>query len=155
MAVWLADAGFLYHVAGDPGFAEPEQLYRFSWPSEKLKPIRLLKALARMIDPIQGVTVADRNFRTRRYPQCFVGTEAVDWLRTTLGVGHADAVTFGRTLGNLCLVRHVYDEHYFVDQDYFYKFEHVDCVLHGVPGPAATIEQKPASANADAQSLNA
>lgn len=154
LAIWLADAGFIYQVAGEPGFDEPEQLYRLSWPSEKLKPIRLLKALARMIDPIQGVTVADRNFRTRRYPQCFVGTEAVDWLRTTVGVGHADAVTFGRTLGNLRLVRHVYDEHYFVDQDYFYKFEHLDIVMHGVTASLAGATQKPASAPAEATALN-
>lgn len=134
IATWMADAGFLYQVTGEPGFADVEQLYRFSWPSDKLKSIRLLKALARISHPTQGVTVADRNFRTRRYPQCFVGSEAVDWLRATVGIGQADAVTFGRTLVNLRLVRHVYDEHHFLDQDYFYQFEHCEPALFGMSG---------------------
>ena len=123
---WLVDAGLMYHVARERHFEAQNYFYRLCWPSERLKPIRMGKALARMIEPGSGIALADRGHRSRRYSNCFIGSEAVAWLRCNLGINLAEAITCGQTLMNLGMIRHVLDEHDFLDSENFYCFANVE-----------------------------
>lgn len=123
---WMVDAGFLYHVAREQRLQDTSYFYRLSWPSERLKPIRLAKAVVRMADPNLGVDVADRSHRTRKHANCFVGAQAVAWLRSTLSIGLGDAICCGQTLMHLGLIRHVHDEPGFLDSESFFRFAHLD-----------------------------
>ncbi len=123
---WMVDAGFLYHVARERHFEAENYFYRLCWPSERLKPIRMGKAIARMIEPGSGIALADRGHRSRRYPNCFVGSEAVAWLRGNLGINLSEAITCGQTLMNLGMIRHVLDEHDFLDSENFYCFANIE-----------------------------
>ena len=123
---WMVDAGFIYHVARERHFEAENYFYRLCWPSERLKPIRMGKAIARMIAADGGIALADRGHRGRKYPNCFVGSEAVAWLRSNLGINLSEAMTCGQTLMNLGMIRHVLDEHDFIDGEYFYQFANVE-----------------------------
>ncbi len=71
---------------------------------------------------VAGIDVRDRMHALMRYPQCFVGSEAVDWLAEHLHVTRRSAVRVGQRLVALGLVRHVVDEHDFHDGHFFFCF---------------------------------
>lgn len=132
---WMIDAGFLYHVARERHFEAENYFYRLCWPSERLKPIRLAKAIARMTEPEGGIALADRGHRSRRYPNCFIGSEAVEWLRSNLGINRTEAITCGQTLMNLGMIRHVLDEHDFLDSENFFRFVNIENPLLAANAP--------------------
>lgn len=68
-----------------------------------------------------GLDVRDRIHHLRRYRRCFVGREAVDWIVQRLGIGRAEAVSIGKRLLALDLIRHVLNEHDFEDAEYFFE----------------------------------
>jgi uncharacterized protein YlxW (UPF0749 family) len=70
-----------------------------------------------------GVTIQDRTFRLKTYAQCFVGSEAVDWLVNYLRVSRADAVRVGQRLLSENWIRHVVNEQTFQDDYFFYRFQ--------------------------------
>lgn len=144
---WMIDAGFLYHVAREHHLEAENYFYRPCWPSERLKGIKLTKAIARMTDSQSGVPVADRSYRAQRYASCFVGSEAVTWFRNTLNINLTEAITCGQTLMNLGLVRHVSGEREFLDAEYFYRFEHIDNQL--LSNEAVTDAAKDAAKDAE------
>lgn len=69
-----------------------------------------------------GVTVRNRRYRFRRYENCFVGREAVDWMMTEFVLSRAQAIRLGERLHAHRLIRHVLDEHDFADDRLFYRF---------------------------------
>jgi len=74
-------------------------------------------------DPVSGFEVKDRVYRLKTYKQCFVGSEAVDWMMKNLRcASRADAVIIGRFLHSANVFRHVADEHTFEDGFFFYRF---------------------------------
>ncbi len=126
---WMVDAGFLYHVVRERHLEAENYFYRLCWPSERLKPIRLAKAVSRMTESDGGIAVADRSHRTRRYPNCFVGSEAVAWLRSNLGISVTEAITCGQTLMNLGMIQHVLDEHDFLDSEHYFRFKNIESAV--------------------------
>ncbi|KAI0558906.1 Pyridine nucleotide-disulfide oxidoreductase [Gracilaria domingensis] len=70
-----------------------------------------------------NVTVKDRHYRLQTYKQCFVGSEAVQWLVTS-GTAHsrADAVRLGLMMQQAGIIEHYLRDHDFKDEDLFYKF---------------------------------
>jgi len=60
-----------------------------------------------------------------KYPSCFIGKDAVDWLlkNVTELKTREDAIELGNLLMSLGLFRHVTREHAFKDQELFYAFE--------------------------------
>ena len=117
----LHTQGIFYHVAREHDFKDANFYYRFSLPTDRLRALRLQDVIfaARGRD---GFKVKDRSFRGKSFPRCFVGTEAIAWLREAFKLDLAEAITLGQTLLRLQLIRHVVDEHDFIDQDYFYHF---------------------------------
>jgi hypothetical protein len=82
-----------------------------------------LAQLAAAMQQPNGVTIQDRTFRLKTYAQCFVGSEAVDWLVNYLRVSRADAVRVGQRLLSENWIRHVVNEQTFQDDYFFYRFQ--------------------------------
>lgn len=73
-----------------------------------------------------NVVVQDRTYRFRTYPQCFVGSEAVDVLMKLFDFkNRQEAVKLGRKFMDRGLFFHVVFEHTFKDGYYFYRFNDI------------------------------
>lgn len=81
-----------------------------------------LQALAAQMKGPGGVEVKDRRYRLNVYPDCFVGSEAVDWLMRTQKATRKEATRLGQLLYKEGLIQHVLDEHPFDDDYLFYQF---------------------------------
>lgn len=79
-----------------------------------------------MSSPNGGVQVRDRVFRLSRYRDCFVGSEAIDWICAELDIGREQALRLGQRLVSNGMVRHVLNEHDFEDGYLFYTFVPTD-----------------------------
>ena len=69
-----------------------------------------------------GVEICDRTFRFQIYSECFVGSEAVDWLVTNYEYSRKEAVKVGQMLKDRGIIHHVTDDHNFKDEYLFYRF---------------------------------
>jgi len=81
-----------------------------------------LAAVADRMRGERGVDVRDRRHRLTVFAQCFVGSEAVDWLVEHEGLSRTEAVAMGQRLLERGALRHVRDEHDFRDGHFFYRF---------------------------------
>jgi len=73
----------------------------------------------------KNVDVRDRTFRLKTYKQCFVGSEAVDYLvNSGQAPSREDAVELGRALqsSDVHLFEHVTRDHPFDDDYLFFRF---------------------------------
>lgn len=75
----------------------------------------LAALLARSLD------IADRSWRLQRYPQCFVGSEAVAWIARHFERSASEALAMGQALMSLGLLVHVAHEHPFLDDTLYYR----------------------------------
>lgn len=91
---------------------------------EKANPLMSLdlQELVAAMRNVGGVHIKERQFHLKSYPQCFVGSEAVDWLVGYLKISRQDAVTVGQRLINENWIHHVVDEQAFQDGYFFYRF---------------------------------
>jgi hypothetical protein len=84
-----------------------------------------LQELASQAETFRGlVDVRDRKYHMKTYPNCFIGSEAVDaLLEAGLAESRAQAVELGRQFQKyLGLFHHVLNVHVFKDKYLFYKF---------------------------------
>ncbi|AFY67145.1 mechanosensitive ion channel domain-containing protein [Geitlerinema sp. PCC 7407] len=70
-----------------------------------------------------GVEVRDRRYLFHVYPDCFVGSEAVEWLLQALRCSRDEALEVGQRLMDEGFIYHVLDEHPFRDGYFFYTFQ--------------------------------
>lgn len=77
------------------------------------------EALAALLG--QSLDISDRTWRLQRYPQCFVGTEAVAWLARHFKRSTPEALALGQALASLGLLVHVAHEHPFLDDTLYYR----------------------------------
>ena len=77
------------------------------------------EALAALLG--QSLDISDRTWRLQRYPQCFVGTEAVAWLARHFKRSRPEALALGQALASLGLLVHVAHEHPFLDDTLYYR----------------------------------
>lgn len=119
----LLERGVLYHVVKDHAFEDEPLFYRFADPASTMDNVDI-DALVERMTGADGVAIADRRHLGKVYPACFIGSEAVDWLAAKFEITREDAVTVGQRLVDLYLVRHVVDEHDFIDAGFFYRFTH-------------------------------
>ena len=78
----------------------------------------------------RGVRVKNRQYRLKTYKNCFIGSEAVDYLvQSGLVCSRANAVEIGRRLTvELDFFHHVTDDHQFDDAYLFFRFNTLDQV---------------------------
>ncbi len=79
------------------------------------------ESLARAM--LSAVKSIDRSYHFKTYSSCFLGTEAVVWLRKQFRCSAAVAVQLGQALLDLGLLHHVMHAHGFEDQEFFYRID--------------------------------
>ena len=117
----LHTMGVFYHVAREHGFEDANFFYRFSLRTDHLRALKL-KDVMFAIRSRDGFKVKDRTYRGKSFPHCFVGSEAAGWLQEKFELTQTESISLGQTLLRLHVIRHVVDEHEFIDQNYFYRF---------------------------------
>jgi small-conductance mechanosensitive channel len=100
---------------------------RYAVPRKERSPedwtvLELEEAAERMRGP-DGVRRSDRRHWLRVYRDCFVGSQAVNWMVEHEGLTRSEACVLGERLTQVGLVRHVLDEHGFLDRNYYYRFD--------------------------------
>jgi hypothetical protein len=80
-----------------------------------------LTALAFRMQRSGGVNIADRRYRLRIYPDCFVADEGVTWLERGLVVPRKKAIAVGQALQAAGLIYHVAREQPFSDESLFFR----------------------------------
>lgn len=81
-----------------------------------------VKQLVAAMRNVGGLHIKERPFRLKTYQQCFVGSEAVDWMVSYLDVSREEAVQIGQRLINENWIHHVVDDQEFQDEYFFYRF---------------------------------
>jgi len=114
----LVRTGHLHHVVKEQPFADAEFFYRIATQG-RFDAIPL-DAVTGFLRAAKGL-VADRAWRGVNFPQCMVGAEAVDAITAHFRLTRAEATVLGQSLLDLGLLRHVADEHPFVDGYLFYQ----------------------------------
>ncbi len=66
--------------------------------------------------------VRDRSYLLKKYPKCFVGSEAVDWLARHHHLTRPQAVKLGERMFEAGLFHHVADDHDFTDGNFYFRF---------------------------------
>ncbi|MFH1819562.1 MAG: hypothetical protein ABIK82_22240 [Pseudomonadota bacterium] len=116
----LLRSGHLHHVVKEQPFADAEFFYRVATQG-RFDAIPLDAATA-FLRGAAGL-IADRAWRGVNFLQCMVGSEAVDALAAQFRLTRAEATVLGQSLLDLGLLRHVADEHPFVDANLFYELQ--------------------------------
>lgn len=114
----LQGFGFIHHVVREREFDDANLFFRFD--TDGTGEEHDLVALAESMRA--RLPTADRTYLGRTYPACFTGEDAVDWIAAELGVGIGTAESLGQRLADLSVLRHVTDDHEFMDSGYFYAF---------------------------------
>lgn len=119
MGQTLLELGHLYHVVREQPFQDSNFYYRVSADTPRLNALDLTLVTKRMHD---GIKIRDRKFNGVRYPTCYVGSDAMAWMRTTYQLSVNEAMTLGQRLIDLFIVHHVVDDQPFRDGKFFYRF---------------------------------
>lgn len=80
-----------------------------------------LPALAFRMQRSGGADIADRRYRLRIYPECFVASEGVTWIERALRVPREKAIAIGQSLQAAGLIYHVAREQAFADEELFFR----------------------------------
>ena len=112
------EEGSLVDTLGDAaeGSILEMPLLRRSWSGEELE------ELASKMREDEALEIRERRHLFNRYPRCFLGREAVDWLQRHEGISRREAVEVGNLMLERGLLHHVLDEHGFEDAGLFYRF---------------------------------
>ncbi|KAI3685412.1 hypothetical protein L6452_34654 [Arctium lappa] len=77
----------------------------------------------------ESIVVKDRFYKFRRITNCFLGSEAVDFLTEDQYLEREEAIEFARKLSMELFFRHVLDENTFEDGNHLYRFLDQDPVI--------------------------
>ncbi len=109
-----------YHVAKQQPFRDGHFFYRFFRNEPLLAKMNLDNVISDSQE-LRGFEVKDRFWHGVKFPNSFVGDEAVKWLSTFYGLSTEAALELGQILHDIFQFRHVAEEHDFVDQHFFYR----------------------------------
>lgn len=79
--------------------------------------------VSKMKHPQSGVKIKNRKWLLKKFPNCFVGEQAVTWFCHYLDVDREGAVKIGLQLQEQNLLRHVTNDHPFQDKYLFFTFD--------------------------------
>jgi Domain found in Dishevelled, Egl-10, and Pleckstrin (DEP) len=116
----LQALGMLHHVAHEHAFANEAFFYRtaISTAVERINPGVLL----RLLSSKTGVEVRSRLYHGKTYADCFIGSDAVDWVHTTQKIARHEAEIALNRLHGFNLIEHVTHDHPVRDGMFFYRF---------------------------------
>ncbi|KAF7816930.1 electron carrier/protein disulfide oxidoreductase [Senna tora] len=93
------------------------------------------------------IVVKDRFYKMRRFTNCFLGSEAVDFLSEDQYLERPEAVEFARNLASNFFFQHVLDENLFEDGNQLYRFLDDDPIVtsqcQNIPRGITTVKPKP------------
>ena len=120
LGVALQTLGMLHHVSHEHAFANEAFFYRtaVSTAVDRVSLGDLLRALSAKT----GVEVRDRLYHGKTYAQCFIGSEAVDWVKKSQKIAAFEAEILLNRLHGFNLVEHVTHDHPVRDGAFFYRF---------------------------------
>jgi hypothetical protein len=116
----LGALGLLAHVAHEHDFSNSKLFFRLAI-SDAADRLHLGKVYAE-ITTSKSFAVADRTYLGKVYPECWVGSEAVDWLVRRCKLARQDAWIVLQRLEQFGLLAHVTQDHGIKDSTYFYRF---------------------------------
>ncbi|PIN03827.1 Glutaredoxin [Handroanthus impetiginosus] len=103
--------------------------------------------LALIVRKMKGsVSIKDRFYKMRRFTNCFLGSEAVDFLSEDQYLEREEAVEFGRKLANKLFFKHVIQENTFEDGNHLYRFLDDDPLIsqcQNIPRGISEMKPKP------------
>ncbi|KAL5559211.1 hypothetical protein UlMin_035422 [Ulmus minor] len=70
----------------------------------------------------ESIVVKDRFYKMRRFTNCFLGSEAVDFLSEDQYLEREEATEFGRKIASKLFFQHVLGENLLEDGNHFYRF---------------------------------
>ncbi|XP_027903987.1 uncharacterized protein LOC114163833 [Vigna unguiculata] len=95
----------------------------------------------------ESIAVKDRLHKVRRFSNCFLGSEAIDFLSEDQYLERPEAVEFARKLAEKHFFRHVTDENLFEDGNHLYRFLDDDPIVvsqcHNISRGISTLKPKP------------
>ncbi|TYK06656.1 hypothetical protein E5676_scaffold453G001370 [Cucumis melo var. makuwa] len=95
----------------------------------------------------ESIVVKDRYCKMRRYTNCFLGSEAVDFLSEDQYLEREEAIEFGRKLASKLFFQHVLEENLFEDGSHLYRFLDDDPVVatqcHNIARGIIEVKPKP------------
>ncbi|GJN29240.1 hypothetical protein PR202_gb17442 [Eleusine coracana subsp. coracana] len=95
----------------------------------------------------ESITPKDRFYKMRRFSNCFLGSEAVDFLSEDQYLERDEAVEFGRKLASKHFFQHVLDENVFEDGNQLYRFLDHDPIImtqcYNIPRGIIDVAPKP------------
>lgn len=69
-----------------------------------------------------GIEIKDRRYYLKTYSQCFIGSEAVEWMQKKYKISQREAIKLGQNLVDKKIIHHVTDDHQFKNDFLFYTF---------------------------------
>ncbi|CAK8566304.1 unnamed protein product [Lathyrus sativus] len=97
----------------------------------------------------ESITVKDRLYKMRRFTNCFLGSDALDFLSEDQYLEKPEAVEFAQKLASKLFFRHVLDENLFEDGNHVYRFLNDDPTVvaqcHNISRGIITFKPKPIS----------
>ncbi|KAK9270492.1 hypothetical protein L1049_026072 [Liquidambar formosana] len=95
----------------------------------------------------ESLVIKDRFYKMRRFTNCFLGSEALDFISEDQYLEREEALEFGRKLASKLFFQHVLDENTFEDGNHLYRFlDHDPIVLsqcHNIPRGIIDVKPKP------------
>ncbi|BAT78561.1 hypothetical protein LR48_Vigan04g185100 [Vigna angularis] len=95
----------------------------------------------------ESIVVKDRLHKVRRFTNCFLGSEAIDFLSEDQYLERPEAVEFARKLAEKHFFRHVTDENLFEDGNHLYRFLDDEPIVvsqcHNISRGISTLKPKP------------
>lgn len=98
-----------------------------------------INALTLKMRDKDGVELKNRWYNFKLYRQCFIGSEAVEWLMKTQNISEEKAIQLGQILLDRRIIYHVHDEHNFQNDFLFYRF-YKDEVAGNKKGSTSSVE---------------
>lgn len=118
----LGDLSLLVHVMQEHPFLDQNLFYRLAW-SDALDHVDAGALWQTVETGLPGLT-ATRSHHGRKYPDCFVGEDAVSLLVDRHGLHRVDAWLALQRMAQWGWIDHVTRERPFIDGHFFYRWRH-------------------------------
>ena len=117
----LLNERWIRHVLDEHDFKNDYLFYQLHWSDYPVEKIDLDQLVYRMTGD-GGISIKDRQYHLKTYPNCFIGKETVEWFQRSFYLSEKDALRLGRRLIREAKIHHVTFQHNFKNEHLFYQF---------------------------------